>query len=160
MAWYLFSVRNSLLASSASGWWLCLCLSTSQNSLSLVIPPILPAWLLANQCFIKLIWVINLYKCTRALSHSIFFLQRKHIIEVIAYSFKGSWQGACQHTVRHDTGYTLTRRLQETDWLSHGVKLEKKTSKSTQQWHFQQKVWPRLEKSPPTSRSELKACVI
>ena len=36
------------------------CLSSSQNSLSLVAPPMLPAWLLANQHFIKPIRVTNL----------------------------------------------------------------------------------------------------
>ena len=61
MACYLFSVRHSHLTSSVSGWQLTLYLSSSQNSLSLVTLPILPAWLLANQCFIKLIRVTNLY---------------------------------------------------------------------------------------------------
>ena len=67
MAWYLFLVRHSHLASFASGWWLCLCLSYSQNSPSLVAPTIFPAWLLANQHFIKPIRVL---RCIRALSHS------------------------------------------------------------------------------------------
>ena len=61
MAWELSSVRHSPLASSVSGWWLTLCLPSSQNSLSLVPPPILPAWLLANQHFIKPTWVTNFY---------------------------------------------------------------------------------------------------
>ena len=61
LVWYLFSVKHSHLASSASGLQLCLCLSYSQNSPSLVTLPILPAWILANQCFIKPICVTNLY---------------------------------------------------------------------------------------------------
>ena len=41
MVWFLFSVRHSHLASSASGLQLCLCLSSSQNSFSLISLPIL-----------------------------------------------------------------------------------------------------------------------
>ena len=49
-------------------------LSFSQNSPSLVAPPILPTWLLANQCFFKPIQVTNLhsvqeYHPTAVLAH-------------------------------------------------------------------------------------------
>ena len=54
MAWYLFSVRHSHLASSVSGWQLHLCLSSSQNSPSLVtrlyfLPGYWPIRVLLNQ---------------------------------------------------------------------------------------------------------------
>ena len=39
-----------------------LSLSSSQNSPILVAPPILPTWLLTNQCFIKSKQVTNLYR--------------------------------------------------------------------------------------------------
>ena len=58
---YLFSVRHSHLASSVSGWQVTLHLFSSQNLLSLIVPLILPAYLLANLCFIRSVWVTNLY---------------------------------------------------------------------------------------------------
>ena len=70
VAWYLFSTRHSHLASSVSGWWLHLFLSSSQNSPHLVTPPILPVWLLANQHSIKPVWVTKSLQCTRAFSPS------------------------------------------------------------------------------------------
>ena len=58
VAWYLFSVQYFHLASSVSGWWLNLYLSSSQKFFGMVA---FPAWLLSNQHFIKPIWVTNLY---------------------------------------------------------------------------------------------------
>ena len=74
MSWYLF--LREACSSCFLCIWLTLWLSSSQNSLSLVIPPILPVWLPANQHFIKLIQVANLYSvqdhCTTAVSSLIF----------------------------------------------------------------------------------------
>ena len=58
--WILW-LEKSHLASTVSGWWLCLFLSSCQNYPGLVSPPILPAWLLGNQRFIKPIAVKNPY---------------------------------------------------------------------------------------------------
>ena len=60
MTWYLFSVQHFHLASSVSGWQLQT--SYSRNSPHLVALPILPAWLLANQCFIKLVRMTSPYR--------------------------------------------------------------------------------------------------
>ena len=79
VAWYLLSVISFHLVSSASGLQLTLCVSSSQNSPSLVTLPMFTSWPLANQCFIKLIGVTTLYSvqghhptalCIRALSPS------------------------------------------------------------------------------------------
>lgn len=56
MAWYLHSCPSP----SASDWQLLT--PPSPIILILVTPPILPTWLLANQYFIKPVWVSNL--CT------------------------------------------------------------------------------------------------
>ena len=51
---------EALLASVGTACTWCR-LYSSQNSLSLVIPPIFPAWILVNQCFLKLILLTNLH---------------------------------------------------------------------------------------------------
>ena len=53
VAWYLLSARCSHLASSVSKWWLQTAFPLSR--ILLVAPPILLAWLLASQHFIKVI---------------------------------------------------------------------------------------------------------
>ena len=58
VAWYLS--LGILILFPLSGDWPCL--SSSQNSPSLITLPILPAWLLVNQHFIKPIQVTNLYR--------------------------------------------------------------------------------------------------
>lgn len=67
--WYLFSVINSHLASSASRLQLHLYLSSPQNYLSLVVPPILSAGLLANHFYETNTCDKSLQICTRALFH-------------------------------------------------------------------------------------------
>ena len=67
--WYFFSVRHSHLAYSASRLQLHLYLSSPQNYLSLVAPPILPAWLLANHFYGTNTCDKSLQICTRALFH-------------------------------------------------------------------------------------------
>ena len=59
VAWYLYQRGILILNPLCLGDNCRLSLSSSQNSPVLVTPPILPAWLLANQHFIKPIQVTN-----------------------------------------------------------------------------------------------------
>ena len=136
MAWYLFWRGSHILLTLFLDDGCKLNLSSSQNSPVLLALPILPAWLLANQCFIKIqLTEYRPLSPSNCLSVRMFFKPRICFLEfqpafliatsgfkpktaLLVYSFRCRWPYMVVHSSPKVEDLLLAKDAQETVLIS------------------------------------------